>query len=214
MSGDAHPVGAFSLWPLALPLLGELLIIAFGTFSEVFFLGRVGLDAVAAYGIVAPVLLLCIVFLRLSAQGAGAVLSRYRGSADMGRVAAGQRLALAVSTLLGLVLAGGLGLREQIFSLMGASGQILVYAQQYALGWSVVIAVSACLVSSRVSVLLGQPPVAVERHCASPSCAERSAPCGGRRSSCRPQPRAAAGYQAAGGPAAARSRRSLSPAHA
>ncbi|MEU2778611.1 MATE family efflux transporter [Streptomyces sp. NPDC007162] len=142
MSGDARPVGAYGLWPLALPLLGELLIIAFGTFSEVFFLGRVGLDAVAAYGIVAPVLLLCIVFLRLSAQGAGAVLSRYRGSGDMGRVAVGQRLALAVSTVLGLVLAGGLaGLSEQIFSLMGASGQILVYAQQYALGWSLVIAV-------------------------------------------------------------------------
>jgi putative MATE family efflux protein len=134
--------GGFGLWPLALPMAGELVVVSLGNFAELFFLSRIGDDAVAAYGAVAPVLIFAIVFLRLSAQGAGAVLSRYQGAGDTDRVALAQRITLVCSLGLGVLLAGGLALLGgPIFRLMGLTGDTAEYARQYALGWSLVLLV-------------------------------------------------------------------------
>lgn len=120
--------------------MGELLIIAGGNFAEVYFLGRIDSAAVAAYGAVAPLILFCIVFLRLSAQGATAVLARYRGRGDPTLVRESQRLVMVASLALGLVLASGLALfRVSIIDLLGVTGDAAEYAQQYALGWALVL---------------------------------------------------------------------------
>jgi len=132
----------FGLWALALPITGELVVISLGNFAQLFFLSRIGDDAVAAYGAVAPVVLFGIVFLRLSAQGAGALLSRYQGAGDLEAVAHAQRITFAASIALGVLLAGGLAvLGGSIFDLMGITGQAAEYARQYSLGWSLVLLV-------------------------------------------------------------------------
>ncbi|HEY0168378.1 MAG TPA: MATE family efflux transporter [Jatrophihabitans sp.] len=132
------------LWQLALPIAADMTLIFAGGVAELYFVSRVGENAVAGYAAMLPLILLGITILRLSAQGAGSVIARYWGAGRVDLVREAQQVAIVVSLVLALALVAVLiPLRAEISHAMGLSGDAAAYGQQYLIGWSIGLALIA-----------------------------------------------------------------------
>ncbi|MFB6193892.1 MAG: MATE family efflux transporter [Halobaculum sp.] len=125
------PLGR-ALAALAAPVVAQQLVLIGQTLVDIFWVGRISADAVAAVGLVTPLL---AVF-GIGTQGvsvAGQILVSQRYGADDtagARKAAGHAMALvvAINTVLAVVV---FGLADPLVRLVGATGQVATFAVAY-----------------------------------------------------------------------------------
>lgn len=132
------------LWQLAVPIAADMALIFVGGVAELYFVSRVGGEAVAGYAAMTPIILLGITILRLSAQGVGSVVARFWGAGRVDLVREAQQVAIVVTLALAFALVALLiPWRGDFTDVMGLSGASAAFGQQYLIGWSVCLALIA-----------------------------------------------------------------------
>ncbi len=140
------------LWRLAVPGMGcNLAIMAF-VLTDLYFVGLLGADALAAMSFTTPInLTLCTVGTGLG-LGMLTVIARASGRSDMQRVRAlsTHGLLLSVGLMLALSIALALNVRP-VFSTLGAEGEVLALVESYMLPCSLsIVLLSIAMVSNGI----------------------------------------------------------------
>jgi putative MATE family efflux protein len=120
------------LWKMSLPSIASMLVMALYNFIDIFWLSRLGPQAVAAVTIAFPVQILLGGFGVGTGVGAGSFAARMFGAGEneTANRTAGQIIFL--SMLIGsLVIIPGLLFHDAILRLFGATGEVLPLAREY-----------------------------------------------------------------------------------
>lgn len=120
------------LWKMSLPSIASMLVMAIYNFIDIFWLSRLGPQAVAAVTIAFPVQILLGGFGVGTGVGAGSFAARMFGAGDneKANVTAGQIVFLSV--LIGfVVIIPGLLFHDPILRLFGATPDVLPLAREY-----------------------------------------------------------------------------------
>ena len=132
-----------ALWMLAVPMILEMVMESIFALVDVYFVGKLGTDEVAAVGLTEPVLMIVYAIALGLAMAATAMIARRVGEKELDRasIAAGQVLYIGLG--LSIVIACvGLIFAPDILQWMGASDSVVVLGTPYMrwlLGSNVVI---------------------------------------------------------------------------
>ncbi len=121
---------------LAIPSVGGMFAITIFNLTDTFFVSRLGTDPLAAMGFTFPVVLIIGAFSQGISMGAGSILARAMGRGDhhkMNRVAT-DGILLSVLAV-GIIALIGLGTMDRLFTLLGASEQVLPLVKAYMTVW-------------------------------------------------------------------------------
>jgi len=123
---------AYLLWKLSLPSIASMLVMALYNFIDIFWLSRLGPQAVAAFTIAFPVQILLGGFGVGTGVGAGSFAARMFGAGENEKAnrTAGQIIFLSV--LIGfVVIIPGFLFHDSILRLFGATDEVLPLAREY-----------------------------------------------------------------------------------
>lgn len=121
-----------ALWKLSLPVFGGSIIHTLYSVADMIFVGRVGPEAVTALAFNIPLFFLAFGISMGLSSGVTAVLAQAIGSKDKARADNTAEHAVVVGLIIALTLsATGLIFGKQLLGMLGAEGQVLVYAWEY-----------------------------------------------------------------------------------
>ncbi|HTZ39805.1 MAG TPA: MATE family efflux transporter [Syntrophales bacterium] len=126
-----EPVGSL-LWKMSLPSITAMLVMAFYNFVDVFWLSRLGPQAIAAVTIAFPIQMLFGGFGVGTGVGAGSFAARMFGAGEKEKAnqTAGQIIFLSFF-ISAVVIAPGLIFHDAILKLFGATEEILPLSREY-----------------------------------------------------------------------------------
>lgn len=121
-----------ALWKLSLPVFGGAIIHTLYSVVDMIFVGRVGPEAVTALAFNIPLFFLAFGISMGLSSGVTAVLAQAIGGKDKARADNTAEHAVVVGLIIALTLSTtGLIFGKQLLGILGAEGQVLVYAWEY-----------------------------------------------------------------------------------
>ncbi len=111
-----------AIWHLALPLMGQMSVIALASFCDVYVAGKMGSDVQAAIGLCGQIWFLMMLITVALSVGTNALVSRYWGAKDLPMAVQAARQAMTFGFIFGAVSAAcGLLAAQPLLVLLGAT---------------------------------------------------------------------------------------------
>lgn len=121
-----------ALWKLSLPIMLGMAVQTIYATTDMIFVGQISSTAIAALGFNAPLIFLSMGISFGLGSGVTALIARYTGAEDIVGVSKAAANAFQISLLLAISLTVlGLTMHRQIFTLLGATNEIIPEAEKY-----------------------------------------------------------------------------------